>query len=319
MPEKDPYVVVVGGVNIDIGGKPHGPLLERDSNPGEVRVSIGGVGHNIARNLALLGLKVIFLTAVGEDENGLRVIRDCTAAGIDCSRVIRAADARTSVYLFISDEQGDMRLAVSDMAICERITPDVLESARDLLSAASAVVMDANLPQTAIDWLAKHCTAPLFADPVSVAKAGKFRRVLGRLSALKPNRLEAELLSGMAIRTQEDLEEAAARMISKGLRQVYISMGTQGVFAAEPDQSLRVPCCPAEARNMTGAGDAFMAALVWAHLSGLDLGASARAAAAAAAVAVEGADTINPLLSVDTMKAKMTESGGCADAGLLIQ
>ena len=65
--QMNPYVVVVGGVNIDIAGIPSQPLVPRDSNPGLVRMSLGGVGRNIAHNLSLLGVEVKFITAFGED------------------------------------------------------------------------------------------------------------------------------------------------------------------------------------------------------------------------------------------------------------
>ena len=52
---RSPYVTVVGGMNMDIGGRPHGKLVARDSNPGTVRMSPGGVGRNIAHNMSLLG------------------------------------------------------------------------------------------------------------------------------------------------------------------------------------------------------------------------------------------------------------------------
>ena len=67
------YVVVIGGVNVDIGGKSHAPLVAADSNPGSVRVSLGGVGRNIAHNLSLMGTDVRMLTAYGDDIHGQRV------------------------------------------------------------------------------------------------------------------------------------------------------------------------------------------------------------------------------------------------------
>lgn len=62
------YTAVVGGLNRDIGGIPYRPLIARDSNPGKVSISIGGVGRNIAHNMSLLDIKVSFLTALGDDE-----------------------------------------------------------------------------------------------------------------------------------------------------------------------------------------------------------------------------------------------------------
>ncbi len=292
-----PRVVVAGGANVDIGGQPFQPLEERDSNPGRVRVSVGGVGRNIAHNLRLLGASVTLLTALGKDAHGDRVAAECAVAGIDCERILRTHEEPTSTYLFIADDAGDMRLAVSDMEICRLISPDYLAGQRDLLDAADAVVLDANLPEESIRWLAEHCAAPLFADPVSAAKAERLRPVLGRLHTLKPNRQEAELLSGVRIRSEADLSPAAEAMLRTGLRRVFISMGTEGVFAAERDHQVRIPCCPAEAKNMTGAGDAMMAGLVYGFVQSMDLESSARFAAAAAAIAVESPKTVNPALS----------------------
>ena len=74
------YVVVVGGVNVDIGGKSHSPLVSSDSNPGTVRVSLGGVGRNIAHNLSLMGTDVRLLTAYGDDVHGQRIAASCSSA-----------------------------------------------------------------------------------------------------------------------------------------------------------------------------------------------------------------------------------------------
>lgn len=310
MEEKAPdaRVVVIGGANVDIGGKSDGPLVERDSNPGRVSVSVGGVGRNIAHNLRLLGLPVTFLTALGKDAHGDRVAAECAMAGIDCERAIRTHGAATSTYLYIADERGDMRLAVSDMEICRLISPEYLASQRDLLEEAAAVVLDANLSRESILYLAENCDAPVFADPVSVAKAEKLPGAMGRFHTLKPNRLEAEALSGITIRSSEDLARAADVLLATGLQRIFISLGSEGVFAAEGDQRVRLPCSPAAAVNMTGAGDAMMAGIVWSWLRGMSLEESARAAAAAAAIAVEGKHTVNPGLSPESLRKKMALS-----------
>ena len=299
-----PLIVVVGGANMDIGGKPDGPLREKDSNPGRVRTSVGGVGRNIAHNLRLLNLPVTFLTALGKDPYGDRVVAECAMAGIDCERVLRTHDESTSTYLFIADEAGDMRLAISDMAICSLINPAYLAGQRDLLDTADVLVLDANLPKETIRYLAKTCTVPIFADPVSVSKAGKLKNVLGRLHTLKPNRLEAEQLTGISIHTDADLARAADALLATGLKRVFLSLGIEGVFAAEAGQQIHVPCCPAVPKNMTGAGDAMLAGLVWSYLQEKDLVSSARLAAAAAAIAVEGTRTVNPALSPSVLLEK---------------
>lgn len=104
-------------------GQSAGPLVGRDSNPGKVTVSMGGVGRNIAHNLRLLGVKVSLLTALGEDPHAGQVMDSCERLGIDLSRALHVPGGTTSTYLFLSDETGDMALAVSDMGIYEELTP----------------------------------------------------------------------------------------------------------------------------------------------------------------------------------------------------
>ena len=299
------YVAVVGGVNIDIGGRPNLPLIERDSNPGKVSISLGGVGRNIAHNMSLLGLHVRFLTAFGDDLHAQRIEASCADLGIDISHARKVAEASTSTYLYLNDENGDMVLAVSDMEICERITPDYIASNLSLLNNAQVVVVDGNLPAETLEYLAEHCTAPIFADPVSVTKAEKLRPILGRLNTLKPNRMEAELLSGIRITDERSMRRAAEKLLETGLHRVFLSLGADGVFAANGEESRIYPCLPAAVRSTTGAGDAFMAALVWAYLEGMDLEETVRAASAAAAIATESEETINPALSETALRERI--------------
>ena len=93
------YAVVVGGVNVDIGGHSYAKLVAADSNPGRVSISLGGVGRNIAHNMALMGLDVKLLTAMGDDIYGSRIAASCTELGIDASHALRVPDCATSTYL----------------------------------------------------------------------------------------------------------------------------------------------------------------------------------------------------------------------------
>ena len=298
-----PYAVVVGGVNMDIGGTPFGPLVGQDSNPGRVRMSLGGVGRNIAHNMALLGLDVRLVTALGDDMNAQKITTSCIELGIDLAPSLQVPGAATSTYLFLTDEKGDMELAVSDMEIYQHLTPRFLSTKEALLNNARLVVADTNIPAESLAWLAENCKAPLFVDPVSTAKAGKVQPILGRLHTLKPNRIEAELLSGISITGEESLERCARALLDTGLHRVFISLGADGVYAADHlGGREHVPCFPARMVNTTGCGDAFMAALAWSWLEGLGLDESARAGLAASAIAMEGEETINPELDVSALR-----------------
>ncbi|WP_300691253.1 PfkB family carbohydrate kinase [uncultured Oscillibacter sp.] len=300
-----PYVTVVGGVNVDIGGRPEAALVARDSNPGAVHSSLGGVGRNIAHNMALLGLDTRLLTAFGDDLNAQKLAASCGELGIDISQSPVIPGGRTSTYLFINDERGDMALAVSDMEIYRHLTPQALAQRHKLLDASQVVVIDTNIPEESIAWLAENCAAPLFADPVSTAKAVKLKPVLGKLHTLKPNRLEAELLSGVPITGEASLNKAADALLETGLRRVFISLGAEGVFAADRSGRVQLPCLPAELVNATGCGDAFMAAIAWAYLRGTDLADTARAGLAASSIAMESRETINPAMSEEALESRL--------------
>jgi pseudouridine kinase len=198
-----------------------------------------------------------------------------------------------------------MVMAVSDMEICDRITPEYLAANLDLLNNAQVVVVDANIPEESVRYLAENCKAPLFCDPVSTVKAKKMLPILSKIHTLKPNRLEAEILSGVTIFTQEDVEEAAIVLLQKGVHRVFISMGADGVYAATKREQYWLPNPPGTMVNTTGCGDAFMAALVWAYLEGTDLRNTALAGLAAGVVTMESNETINPAMSIDVLRQRI--------------
>ena len=300
-----PYAVVVGGVNMDIGGHSRGSLIARDSNPGQVRMSLGGVGRNIAHNMSLLGVDVRLLTAFGDDMSAQKLAASCGELGIDISQSLQIPGETTSTYLFIAGPDGDMELAVSDMDIYRHVTPAFLASRAALLSSAQLIVVDTNIPAESIAWLAENCRVPIFADPVSTVKAEKLRPVLGKLHTLKPNRIEAELLSGVAITDEASMHRAADALLATGLHRVFISLGADGVFAADRNGSCRLPCGKVHLVNATGCGDAFMAAIAWAYLEGTDLENTARAGMAASSIAMESEETINPAMAVEELKRRL--------------
>ena len=298
------YTVVVGGLNRDIGGIPYRPLVPRDSNPGKVSISIGGVGRNIAHNMSLLDIKVSFLTALGDDEFTDVVTASCLDLGIDINKALRVRGETSATYLFIADEHGDMEIALSDMDIFRHVTTQYLEKHRKFLDGAEAVVADTNIPEESLAWLSENCRAPLFVDPVSTIKAEKIKNLLGKIHTLKPNKLEAEYLSGIKITGEESLERATEKLLSTGLKRVFISLGSEGAYCAEGSERVKLACPEADLVNTTGGGDAFMAGLVWAWLDGRSLEESGKIGLGAGAVAVEAETTINHEMCIEKALAK---------------
>lgn len=298
---------VVGAANIDIGGFPQGRIALQDSNPGRVVLSAGGVGRNIACNLARLGIETHLVAPLSTDAFADIVRADCARAGVDTGLCFTFADAASSAYLFIADLGGDMQLAVNDMSICMRMTPEALVGHMDVLNTMDAVVLDANLPEESIAFLAQHLCVPLFADAVSAAKAHRLLPALPNLQVIKPNALEAEALTGLPVHDQLTAEAAARKLVEMGAAGACITLGERGVCCANRDDTRFLAGMPVQMTNATGAGDAFTAALVWAWLRGLDLFEAARAGMAAAALTVESEETVNPEMSESAVQKKMAE------------
>jgi len=263
-------VVVVGGANTDIVGHPFAPLIAHDSNPGSVRWSPGGVGRNIAENLARLGIDTQLVTAIGGDHNAHELAEYCACAGVGLERVLTVPELPGSTYLAILDENGEMQVALSDMRALDRITPEMLSERRAIFEKAALVVLDANLSVESLEWIAGELSAPLVLDPVSVAKAPRARSIAGRLAALKCNAAEAAELLGIAeLHSDAQVVYAAEKLRESGVGRVFITAGSSGVHYASADESGWLPRPINDVVNATGAGDAFSAGVAAAMLEGM--------------------------------------------------
>jgi pseudouridine kinase len=299
--QKNSYAVVIGGVNMDIYGRPYSKLIEKDSNPGQVRMSFGGVGRNIAHNLRLLDSNVKLITAFGDDMNAQKINKHCMEIGIDTTASLFVPNGTTSSYLFITNDNGDMELAVSDMDIYRSLTPNYLSTKIDVINNSTLCILDTNIPEESIEYITKNCKVPIFVDPVSTSKARKLTSTLGSFHTIKPNLLETELLTGITITDERTLKKAAKFFIEAGVKQVFISLGKDGVFCANSQESCHLPNYKTNLINTTGAGDSFMAGLAWSYFNGLSLVNSAKVGLAAASICSEGRNTINEVLDTSSV------------------
>lgn len=296
-PKGGERVVVIGGANTDYVGVSFGELVPRDSNPGAITVSAGGVGRNIAENLARLGVETHLISAFGKDADGRALIERTRAAGVRTENSIVSDELPGARYLAVNDEGHDLALAVNDMRVLETITAEQLDhpARRRLLDTASIVVLDANLSAETLTWLAAHVKAPIVVDPVSVVKARRLDALLPHIAAIKPNGHEAAALLGLGDITDLDAAEEAARaLVARGVGRAFVTPGAAGVAWADGEDSGRIEPTVFEPVNTSGAGDALAAGVVYAMLSGVDTADIARFASALSIMAIASEDTVNP-------------------------
>ncbi len=260
---------VIGGMNFDVVGISESALMMRDSNIGKIRFSAGGVGRNIAEQLARLGAETQLFTCVSDDFAGQMLKNDAKIKNIDLS-FAKNSQSNASVYLSIHEPGGDMALAINDMSLISEITPEYLESVLPEIKKADVVVVDANLSPESLRFIFDHVDAPIAADPVSCAKIDRLKPYFSRLSAFKPNQLEAMYVTGA-----KDANEAAKKLVKMGVKRAVVSMGDAGCIYADENEVGAILPEKVYACQANGAGDAMCAGLTL----GAALGESAKDAA----------------------------------------
>jgi pseudouridine kinase len=289
--------VVVGGANVDVKARSTRPPILGSSNPGTTRSSPGGVGRNIADNLARLGTPVALVAHIGEDEAGERLLRATADVGVDTGPVVRGPFP-TGAYTAVLDHAGELVVAVSEMTGTDALGVSDVREREAVVAGAALVVVDGNLPATVAAATLDIATAagvPVVVDPVSAPKAARLRPVLqGRtLRALTPDRGELAALTGIDTATEADLLRAVAAVHARGCELVWVRLGAGGSLLSVGDgRPARFPAAPGPVLDVTGAGDAMLAAFVHSLLRGDDPVTAAHHGHAAAGLTVATADTV---------------------------
>ncbi|WMM25891.1 carbohydrate kinase family protein [Tissierella sp. MB52-C2] len=286
------YVTVIGGANIDITGTPHYDLNINDSNPGQTILSLGGVGRNIAENLSRLNVNVKFITVLGDDGYSREITNNCEELNISLEHSLIMTNERTSTYLCINDESGEMKVAISDMEIYKYITPGYLKEKLGVINNGKVCVVDTNIPEDSLKYLMDNCNVPIFLDTVSTKKTEKIKDSIHNIYTLKPNIIEAEILSNMKINTIEDLEKATDIILEKGVERLFVSLGAKGVYFTDGNHRGNILPIETKVINTTGAGDSYIAAVIWAYLKGFDLEKSAKAGLSASYICINSSSTV---------------------------
>lgn len=303
-----PFVSVIGGLNIDLQGSSVNPLVFNDSNPGEIVMSAGGVGRNIAENISKLNIHSKILSYVGNDALGDFVVNKSSLSGVDTSFIKKHSHLPTSQYLSVLDDNNDMLVSISDMRIIEEMTIQDIDKWNLTIEQSSAIVVDTNIPIPVIEYLTdKYSNIPLFLDPVSFAKTSKILKLIGRFHTVKPNRLETELISGVKITDNESMLKAAKIIFDMGCKQIFITLGEDGVFYYDGENFGQYLHKGVNVISANGAGDAFTAGVVYGFLKLNGIKETAEFASAAAVIALRSANTISDDLSEERVKLLLKE------------
>jgi pseudouridine kinase len=276
LPDRRP-VVCIGAANLDRKLRSTAALALRTSNPASAVESFGGVARNIAENLARLGTQVALLTAVGKDSSGAALLAHAESLGIDTRGTLRVDDAASGTYTAVLDQDGEMVVALADMALYERMDAGFVAGRQAQLAAAALIVADLNLPVATVDALvreAKRLDAPLVLVAVSEPKMARLPRGLDGVRLLILNAGELAARAGRPLARADErehrlaLEQAMREVQAQGVRDLVVTRGAGGVLLTTPAGIVHLPARAAGVVDVTGAGDAFAAAVCWSLLQG---------------------------------------------------
>ncbi|MES3024024.1 MAG: carbohydrate kinase [Pseudomonadota bacterium] len=318
LPDQRP-IVCIGAANLDRKLRSLAPLRMGTSNPARQDESFGGVARNIAENLARLGAPVALITAVGDDASGAALLAHAQAAGIDSGATLRLAGSCSGTYTAVLDEHGEMVLALADMALYEQLTPAFVATRQPQRANAALTMADLNLPLETVQCLladAVRDAIPLVLVAVSQPKMARLPESLCGLRLLILNQGELETRSGAPLRSDADFLAACRALQAQGAQDVIVTRGAAGVTYTTLDGIAHLAAFETHVVDVTGAGDAFSAAVGWSLFQGsADLELACRRGIKLSAMTLACEQTVCPDLAFDSLDEIQETPDGHARSG----
>ncbi|HII4508894.1 TPA: carbohydrate kinase family protein [Clostridium perfringens] len=306
---KEPYLLVFGASVVDVFGFSKASYRPYNSTPGHVKISFGGVCRNIAENMARVGVNTNFMSILGNDEHGKSIVEHSKKIGyhMDDSMVIEGGS--TPTYLAILDENGEMVSAIADMKSIGAMNTDFIDSKREIFENAEYTVLDSDNPEI-MEYLLKNFKdkTNFILDPVSAEKASWVKHLIKDFHTIKPNRHEAEILAGFPITDTDDLIKASNYFLGLGIKKVFISLDADGIFYNDGVSCGKIKATEVDAKNVTGAGDSFVAGLGYGYMNKMPIEDIVKFAMTMSNITISHEETIHPDMALDTVLAKLEKT-----------
>ncbi|PRD12858.1 ribokinase [Pantoea coffeiphila] len=280
-------LAVLGSINAD-----HILNLAQFPRPGETvigkqyQVAFGGKGANQAVAAGRSGADISFIACVGHDDIGERIRRQLADDRIDVAPVIAVEGESTGVALIFVNGEGENTIGIYAGANAA-LTPERVAQHQQVIAGADALLMQLESPLDSVlaaARIAHQNQTRVILNPAPATALSD--ELLSLVDMITPNETEAQILTGVSVKTDEDAAKAATVLHAKGIESVLITLGSRGVWLSEQGNGQRIPGFHVEAVDTIAAGDTFNGALITALLEKKPMAESVRFAHAAAAIAV---------------------------------
>ena len=300
MNNKNSYALVFGVSVFDICGFTDNNYRCNDSNPGQVKTSFGGVCRNIAECMSRVGVNTKFISILGDDETGARMIEHSKLMNYDMSDSLIIEGGHTPTYMAILNHQGEMVSAVVDMKIIDKFTTEFIDSKADTIRNAEYMILDSDRPDI-VEYILKNFSGDtkFILDPVSAAKAEGVKHLIKYFHTIKPNRYEAEIMCGFKIKTDEDIRKAGKYFIDLGIKNVFITLDEDGIYYNNGVEEGKLKANDSKVVNVTGAGDSFVAGIAYGYMENISLVDTVKFAISMSTITISTEETIHPDMCYD--------------------
>ena len=258
-------MVVIGTVFVDVKGFPEDRYVPTGRNAGRVEIVHGGVGRNVAEDIANVELRPKFVSLVDDNAEGEAVLKKLRNHKVNTDYVLPVPDGM-GMWLAVFDNTGDLAGSISKRPDSSALVALLDEKGDDIFADADSIVveidMDKEIIKRVFKYAEKYCKK-VYAVVANMSIASQRRDFLQFTDCFVCNVLEAGILfvtDFSRLSPEELCEELSHRVVSARIPAVVVTLGSKGSVYADMQGNKGV--CPAESvqvRDTTGAGDAFCA------------------------------------------------------------
>ena len=280
-------IIVIGSSNVDMVVRTsHLPAPGETILGGEFFMNQGGKGANQAVAIKRVGGNLIFMAKLGNDVLGRQSVGYFKKEGIDTRYIALDEDSASGVALISVDDHAENSIVVAsgaNMLLNEQDVDKMLEE----MCEGDILLMQLEIPLQTVEYAARKAFGKGVKVVLNPAPARSLPKELFRhLYMVTPNRIEAEMLTGIKIANDADVEKVAEEICAMGVKNVIITLGSKGCLIREEGVSYRIDAFKVEPVDTTAAGDTFNGALCVGLSEGMDLKQAAVMASKASSIAV---------------------------------
>lgn len=280
-------IIVIGSSNVDMVVRTsHLPAPGETILGGEFFMNQGGKGANQAVAIKRLGGNLIFMAKLGNDVLGRQSVGYFKKEGIDTRYIALDEDSASGVALISVDDHAENSIVVAsgaNMLLNEQDVDKMLEE----MCEGEILLMQLEIPLQTVEYAARKAFGKGVKVVLNPAPARSLPKELFRhLYMVTPNRIEAEMLTGIKIANDADVEKVAEEICAMGVKNVIITLGSKGCLIREEGVSYRIDAFKVAPVDTTAAGDTFNGALCVGLSEGMDLKQAAVMASKASSIAV---------------------------------